>query len=1120
MPPNDCGDDHYVAGAHGTVAEQTDEAYYDDRSDADDDMEKGRIKFPQNKLYGRDRELETLRNIFYQGLSSEETQDGCVVEMPEQASRVVFLSGYSGVGKSALVKEFVKQVQAQQKMNKSSSESVLHFSGKYSEQSSAAAPFSAISDLFSQMTHALSRKKSDKEGNELQSKILNDIGSSDLLAANADGDRVLRGTFPVLAALLDASRPNDSNNKSEEGGGGAPSMNAVKESVHELLSIISGPLKRPLILFLDDLQWADAPSLDLLSFLLSTDAQMKNVMFICAYRSNEVGQDHPFASIMDNVKESMKDDVQLVETVDLFSLSQDVITQFIAVSIGKEEEVEEVTELAEVVYQKTMGNIFCVMQAMEELVRKNALYYDMMCFEWRWAVSKVELSTTISDDVVETVKGKIKELSSEIQYMLIVMAYVPNTLEVPVLTELMKRNSVSLDESRVAELLKKATEEALLMYSAESDNYIFIHDRIREASRGSIADEDKDDLLLHLSLVLQKLAKGPETEWCLFVAVDLLNSLPSEKTNCNDLARLNMRVSVIARNRGIVEKQSELLHEGLQCLKSSGKLWEDYNLTLSLLNDVIPCDRELGCFDEATAAIDEVLANGKTLDDKFIANVNQFMVKCDSSRDYGTAIEDGIKILNMYGYKIPLKPTKADVVKEEMKAKMALKNRPYSCLAEIPVKDDPIFQLFAHVCECAIFQSHERLLTVLLKRLIRRVIDDGMGKEFPCTFAILGVLMQKKGKVQASTEIGNVTLLLLEKFKSDKIIYARTKMIVIATLGFQLQSFRSQVDALLHCHKDLKFVGSIENAMGAAIGYFCSYLSAGFPLGPLLESKLQIVEEYGYRYDKGSFAVLFKMLRQFAINLRQRSDNPSEFNGDAYNEEDTLNGMNEQKSKMMLRDSGAYRIQLAFIFGDRECMTSMLDILSTYPYTFHDVTRLHPRLCFMGLSAFAVKYKNKEVGEKCLEYFQKLTKAGSLNAKPVYLFMLAMKKPSKSAFESAIDATKEASTLHLEAMVKEHYGLYLQQQNEDKLANDCLASSYFSYYDWGAHSKALRMTQQYHFLAKTSRIKAKSLFSASGCTETSSQSQSVEKSSVSSTRRVSYVYNSTFRSKKEVKEKS
>lgn len=377
------------------------------------------------------------------------------------------------------------------------------------------------------------------------------------------------------------------------------------------------------------------------------------------------------------------------------------------------------------------------------------------------------------------------------------------------------------------------------------------------------------------------------------------------------------------------------------------------------------------------------------------------------------------------------------------------------------------------------------------------------------------------GKVEASTEIANVALLLLEKFKSEKMIYARTKMMIISGLGLQLQSFRSQTDAILQCHKDLKFIGSTESAIGAAMLYFSAYLEAGFPLGPLLESKLQIVEEYGYRYEQKSFAVLFQIMRQFAINLRQRSATPTEFNGDAYKEEEMLNGMNDQIRNMTLRDSCSYRIQLAFIFGDMECMTSMLDILSTYPYTDISIVRLQRRLCFMGLSAFAVKYKNKEVGEKCLDYFKKMTKAGSLNAKPVYLFMLAMKKPSKAAFESAIDATAEASTLHLEAIVKEQYGLYLQQQNEDKLAHDCLSSSYFSYYDWGAHFKALRMTQEYPFLKKASRLKAKSLFSASSKTETSSQNQSPEKSSVSAAtaRRVSYVYNSTFRSKKEVKEK-
>jgi len=366
-----------------------------------------------------------------------------------------------------------------------------------------------------------------------------------------------------------------------------------------------------------------------------------------------------------------------------------------------------------------------------------------------------------------------------------------------------------------------------------------------------------------------------------------------------------------------------------------------------------------------------------------------------------------------------------------------------------------------------------------------------------------------------------VALLLLEKFKSEKLIYARTKMRIINCFGLHLQSFSSQVDNLLQCHKDLKFVGSVEDAMGAALGHFSSYLEAGFSLGPLLESKLQIVEEYGYRYEQKSWAVLFQIMRQFAINLRQRSATPTEFNGDAYKEEETLNAMNDQTRKMTLRDSSSCRIQLAFIFGDMECMTSMLDILSTYPYMDISIGRLHRRLCYMGLSAFAVKYKNKEVGEKCLDYFKKLTKAGSLNAKPVHLFMLAMKKPSKAAFEAAIDATKEASTLHLEAMAKEQYGLYLHQQNEDKLANDCLSSAYFSYYDWGAHFKALKMSLEYPFLKKASRMKAKSLFSASSKTETSSQSQSPEKSSLSTStaRRVSYVYNSTFKSKKVVKAK-
>ncbi len=118
-------DENYVSGCHGTVAEQLDEAYYDDRSDADDDLEKGRIKFPKDKLYGREKELGALRQLYdamERNNSDEKVGDGTAAKEGQHISfegsssssnvdsRVVFLSGYSGVGKSALVAEFINQI--------------------------------------------------------------------------------------------------------------------------------------------------------------------------------------------------------------------------------------------------------------------------------------------------------------------------------------------------------------------------------------------------------------------------------------------------------------------------------------------------------------------------------------------------------------------------------------------------------------------------------------------------------------------------------------------------------------------------------------------------------------------------------------------------------------------------------------------------------------------------------------------------------------------------------------------------------------------------------------------------------------------------------------------------
>jgi len=1144
MPPYN-EDEHYnVEGLHGTIAEQTDEAHYDDRSDASDDIEKGRLKFP-DRMYGRERELEILRNIYGQLVSSSirrdignSGEDNCLPEAeekeveppaanqglatspgPYKGSSVVFLSGYSGIGKSAIANEFVKKIQCEYQ---SSDESpILYARGKYTEQSTASAPFSAIAEVFERLALGLSKdNKNDQHGtpsNDLRSTVQRKIRESDLIGPGTEGNRVLRATFPALAPLLDVA---SQRRKPEDGFSTAvhPSMNAIKECAREILSIICETLERPLILFLDDLQWGDGASIEMLSFLLSC-TKLTNVVFICAYRSNEVDADHSFTKLMENVTKARRDGKECnaiphksVERMDLFSLSPDAISKFIADSI-KKEDADEVGELSEVVYQKTMGNIFFVKQALEELVRKNVLFYDMIGFEWRFIVSKAELANYMSDDVVETVKGKIRELSVDVQNLLVVMAYIPNALDVPIIKALMSHGEFSFGGGKIRDLLKEASDEGMLIFSIDSKCYVFAHDRIRQASLEFAKEEDQDELLLHISQVLQDFAvQGPEMEWCLYVAVDLLNFLPLGKTDCAGLIELNMKVSKIARSRGSIGKENELLHKGLAHLESSGKMWNDYDITLELYNAVIISDHSLGSYSNAKLVIDKILKNAKSLDDKLQAYIHQMLCEIEETSDFSQGANDGVKILKLYGYNIPATISTTYMMKEEMKVKMALKNGSYSCLAKLPLKDEPILSLFMHVQKFALYASNEKLVKILAGKAIRCAIKRGMSRHLPLVMVSFASSLAKQGKVKTAQELGHVSIAISDKIPDDMEICVLTRALAHMGVLPQLQSFRSMVEPILQCHKDLKLVGGfVEMTLGSMLAYFESFFAAGLELGPLLESKLLLVEDLCRSLGRPGFLTNFQIYRQFALNLRKRIENPTEFQGEAFHEEKSLNKMNGNALKMALRDSSSLRLQLAFVFWNENIMAQMLERLRDYPLKDMSVARLHNRLCFTGLAAFALCQRQgyesfSKLGKNCLRYFAHLTKHGSVNAKPVYLFMLAMQVSRREVFEKAIDACNEASMVHLEAMAKERYAALLKRENDTPLSNDYITSSYWLYQDWGAHGKALQLSQQYDFLQHSTRKNAKSVTSSTAVSKKSAKRNSL----IIPT----YSFNTTFKSRK------
>ena len=137
-----------------------------------------------------------------------------------------------------------------------------------------------------------------------------------------------------------------------------------------------------------------------------------------------------------------------------------------------------------------------------------------------------------------------------------------------------------------------------------------------------------------------------------------------------------------------------------------------------------------------------------------------------------------------------------------------------------------------------------------------------------------------------------------------------------------------------------------------------SYIAAGLELSPIVESKLLILEEMSRTFKAGGFLTTFQMDRQFALNLRTKRDNPTEFQGEAYYEEQALSEMNPHASKMAIRDSSSLRLQLAFVFWDEDAMAQILERVKDYPFTDANPPRLHSRLGFTGLAAFAMSQKD------------------------------------------------------------------------------------------------------------------------------------------------------------------
>jgi predicted ATPase len=383
-------------------------------------------------LYGREAEIEWLLQARHR-LNDPALNAG---------KEMMLISGYSGIGKSALVREIYKPLTQQRG---------YFISGKF-DQLQRNIPYGAIAQAFATLIRQL-LTETPEQIEQWRSQLVEALGVNAQIMVDLIGElELIIGAQPPVSPLP----PGESQNR----------FNLVFQNFIKVFT----QKEHPLIIFLDDLQWADAASLKIIHQLMTrTDSQY--FLLIGCYRDNEVSATDPLMLTLSEIRESGAS----VNHISLKPLGLADISQLIADALKTE--TPEILPLAELVLQKTNGNPFFITEFLEKLYADHLLSFEVNARRWQWDLNDIK-SAQITDNVVELMVLKIQSLPEAAQKFIKLAACIGNQFDLLTLS--------LLDESPpqiIARHLFDAVELGLIFTRSEESNWI---DAGTEVSHGRI----------------------------------------------------------------------------------------------------------------------------------------------------------------------------------------------------------------------------------------------------------------------------------------------------------------------------------------------------------------------------------------------------------------------------------------------------------------------------------------------------------------------------------------------------------------------------------------------------------------------------------------------------------
>jgi predicted ATPase len=808
------------------------------------------------KLYGRSEELGLLLALLKRVVAQEQWQDHTGTSSSIRRE-IALVSGESGAGKSTLVRTFRDDVR------QNNGQIAFFVEGKFDQNQDAGRPYSAIVDAVTQLCHSIRESDYFEEIRESVKTSLS--GEISILLNLVPAIEVITGGLSLKNGQTERASSNFA-------------FKLFMSTFRSFLKVVCQ--SHPLVLFQDDLQWADEASRQLISAITS-DISITNFFFIGAFRDDEIDP----SSILSWVGIPSETGVGVVNIpvgpLDLSSVNK-------MVADLTERRIEQTKELSELVGRKTGRNAYFLAQYMEALQRQGLLAFSFRSNRWEWDLEQIEARTDVSENVVGLLIGKIHGMAPDVQQVLMLASCLGFVFDVAALERIViSEGLLKLDEEEVKRErpilpestsqkekdspvpcndLKKSIQDTAQAETRESfhravavavrEHLIeeasakikFSHDRVQQAAY-ALMPTGENGYLLHTRIgkvLLEMSEETEEGEWMFFAGVDLLTkfaSQVSDKGSQVELARLSLEAGKKAELKSAFIPATSYLLEGIKLLDPTNRWTEHYELCLELHIKAAEVGRTYGDF-ETLALVEEIFVHGQCLKDKLRALLVKAFV-LGGQHKLLEAIDTCRGALKQLRSWLPSNRKLFHVQIQFARTKRMLKGRKPHDLLSLPLMSDEMtIEATRFLNATSIFAWHcdlKYLATFASLRMVQLTLKFGLCKFSPYAFATFGLLFATIGKYKEGYEFGQLALELHDHLKDSRACIASTTVVVEICLTHLRKPLYDSLAPMLESHRIGMQTGEIEFAALCLSGHG----GMSIVLGAKLESMETALLNYG-----------------------------------------------------------------------------------------------------------------------------------------------------------------------------------------------------------------------------------------------------------------------------------